>query len=410
VRRAAALAVAALFATVLGAAGAVVPPQPPGGTAGAVPAAAQPRPAVAGLQQSWTDAAGSWAVVAMGHLDQRQNTFWQVFFRPAGAARWTLVTPPGVASNGGFSAEGAAGSVGATGTVTAGFQPSRKLRYSPIARTSDNGKSWSAGTLAAGLLPVADAVAAVPGGAVIALVRPEGGSLVRSQGSLTAWKTVADRRALDRTAGRSCGLDALTAVVYPVGTGAAIELGGACTSPDVVGLFHRLPSGQWASTGVRIGGAGHSTFTVLRLVSGPAGTSALLEARQGARASLVALWRNGPAAKWVPSRPVRLKGSVLSTTATGGSLLVVTGAGARGRDVLWAAGPGSGWRPLGAPPGGTQVVTLAPGAAPSSTGPGALSALSVAGSEVTVWERTGAGRWRRTAQRFHVPIQYGSST
>ncbi len=386
---------------------------------GAGPASATPRaagPATAGLEQSWATAAGTWAVVAMGHLDQPSNTFWQVLFRPVGTARWTLVTPPGVASNGGFSADGVPSGTGGPGVVTAGFQASENLTYSPIARTSDDGKKWSAGILPAALSPVADGVAGGTAGEVFALVRSKGGTLLRSRGSLTAWEPLVTRHALEATAaGRRCGPDALTAVADAGGAAASPELGAACASTGVVGLFHRS-SGRWVLTPVRVRDGARSTFTVLRLESGASGTSALLEARRAGRASLVVLWRTAPSGSWTASSPVDLDGAVLSTTSMGTSLVVVTGRGFHAQDVLWIGGPGTGWRSLGAPPSGTAVVTRAPRAVTSSGataragGPGGLSALSVSGSTVDVWRRTGDGPWRRTTQRFDVPIEYGSST
>lgn len=413
-RRAAAAAVA-----VLASAGLSVPA--PAVVAGAAPGSGRAEPVSAGLEQSWTSADGTWAVVAMGHLHQQQNTFWQVLFRRAGAARWTLVTPPGAASNGGFSAGGAAGGASSRAVVTAGFQPTRKLRYSPIARTGDDGKTWTAGTLEGALVPAADAVAGTGAGSVLALVRSAGGTLVRSEGSLTKWKPVTDLHDLGSAAGHACGVAALTAVAVPATAGLPAELGTACAAPGEVGLFHESETGTWAATAVRLPARGRARYSaryaVLRLSSAPHGTTALVEATRHDDAFLVVLRRVGPAAPWTASSPVRLHGSVLSTASLGDtSLLVVTGVGFRAYDVLFDAGPGSGWRSLGAPPAGTQVVTSAPSATSTSAmstaasvGPGSLDAVSVSGSEVTVWRRV-AARWRRTSQRFRVPIEYGSST
>ncbi len=38
----------------------------------------------------------------MGGSAASHNNFWQLFVRPAGSAEWKLVTPPGVADNGGL--------------------------------------------------------------------------------------------------------------------------------------------------------------------------------------------------------------------------------------------------------------------------------------------------------------------
>ena len=392
------------------------------GPAGAAPDSLRATaPPSAGLEQSWTGPAGTWAVVAMGHYGQRSNTFWQVLFRPVGKARWTLVTPPGVASNGGFSFAGLSETAGGVGSAAAGFQPSEGLTYSPVAVTDDDGKSWSAGTLPSALLAVADAVAESPAGVVYALVRPDGGTLVRSEGSLTTWKPVATRTTLAASAaGRGCDVTALTAVVAG-GAGSSPELGAACARRGVIGLFRETPAG-WAATTVPLRGDARSTFTVLRLQRSSSGTSAIVEARDQQGASLVALWRRTPSSGWTGSPPVRLHGTVLATTSTGStSLLVLTGRGFDAQRLLWVRGPGATWRSLGDLPRGTEEVTAAPGAAaeavaaPASSGtgaggPGELSALVVSGSKVRVWQRTGGGGWHRTAQRFTVPIEYGSST
>ena len=49
-----------------------------------------------------TTKTGAWVDLAMGDLGQLANTFWQLIFLPAGHSRWSLVTPPGFADNGGL--------------------------------------------------------------------------------------------------------------------------------------------------------------------------------------------------------------------------------------------------------------------------------------------------------------------
>ena len=80
------------------------------------------------LPTAMTTDTGTWAVVPMGHLGDLLNTFWQAFYRPDGGSRWALVTPPGVADNGGLVAHGEGAS-----SLTIGFQPSQNLRISPLA-------------------------------------------------------------------------------------------------------------------------------------------------------------------------------------------------------------------------------------------------------------------------------------
>ena len=75
----------------------------------------------------------------MGGPAAAHDDFWQLFVRPAGASRWVLVTPQGVADNGGLVA--AAG----TTSVTVGFRPSQNLAFSPLATSTDAGPELDAG-------------------------------------------------------------------------------------------------------------------------------------------------------------------------------------------------------------------------------------------------------------------------
>ena len=65
-----------------------------------------PPPVTAPLSTSLVTAQGTWAVAVMGGSAAAHNNFWQLFVRPAGASRWSLVTPQGVADNGGLVAAG----------------------------------------------------------------------------------------------------------------------------------------------------------------------------------------------------------------------------------------------------------------------------------------------------------------
>ena len=358
-----------------------------------------PSARAAGLEQTWETPQGTWAVVAMGHLESRLSTFWQLFFRPVGTTRWSLVTPPGVASNGGFSADPAGGQSGA---VIAGFQPSKHLHYSPLAETTDRGRHWRAGILPSALVFAADAVAA-DSGTVLALVRADGGALVRADGSITRWSTVATVATLGSTAaGRACRVSALSAVVVAGGTP---EVGTDCAKPGAVGLFRDV-GGTWVSSAPKVADGGTSTLDVVRLWSDAGGTTALIEGRGAGKSSLVVAWRRSPAGRWTVSAPVTFTGDVLSTatgaTATGAasSVAVVTSAGWRAHAVESIAGPGRRWR-SDRTPAGTQEVAFAGGG---------LDALVVHASRVSVWRLGASGRWHDTSVRVTVPIVYGSST
>ncbi len=125
--------------------------------------AAQPaKPAAPSLQvvtpplaTSLVTAQGTWAVAVMGGSAAAENNFWQLFVRPRGASRWSLVTPQGVADNGGLVAAGAGPS------LLVGFRPSQGLAFSPLATSTDTGKNWTPGLLDADLADVPDALAEV---------------------------------------------------------------------------------------------------------------------------------------------------------------------------------------------------------------------------------------------------------
>ena len=123
------------------------------------------------LATSLVTAQGTWAVAVMGGLSRpQQNGFWQLFVRPAGASNWSLVTPPGVADNGGLVAAGAAGGT----SLLVGVRPSQHLAFSPLAASSDTGKSWAPGLLDADLADVPDAMAVGASGQALALLHDGG--------------------------------------------------------------------------------------------------------------------------------------------------------------------------------------------------------------------------------------------
>jgi len=385
--------------------------------AGASPPAGSGRvpPPEAPLTTTWTTAQGSWAVLPMGELRRPLDTFWEMLFRPAGGSDWSLVTPTGVADNGGLVADDAQAT-----TVTAGFLPSQTLRFSPLAQTTTDGKEWSPGVLPAALIPAPDAVAAGSGGTVDALVETAHGELLASDGSLSSWKTLITLRSLAETrAGRACGLGELRAasiVTTATGRGGSgvPELGGSCAKPGVVGVFTD-EAGSWKLSGPRLPGpSSHEKTGVLRLQSGPSGTAALVEAGRGSAARLFAIWRAGPSATWALSPPLAVRGGVVATGfGPAGSMVVVTGGGkgnhgkgAKGADAATSAesvtGPGMPWVALPSPPKGTASVSAGPS--------GTFDALAVDSRELVDWRLdTTTHSWTRL-QKLHVPLAYGSST
>lgn len=147
------------------------------------------------LATSLSTAAATWAVAVMGGSASSHNNFWQLFERPSGSSRWKLVTPPGVADNGGLVLAG----TGSRSVITA-FRPSQYLTYAPLAFTRDGGAAWAeAGPLDGALADSPDALAASPGtGRLLALLTA--GAAETSVPGYTRWTTLVTRRTLAKTA------------------------------------------------------------------------------------------------------------------------------------------------------------------------------------------------------------------
>jgi hypothetical protein len=352
----------------------------------------------------------------MGGSSAENNAFWQLFVRPDSSSAWKLVTPPGVATNGGLVLAGLGSE-----SVLAGFRPGVDLTFSALATTRDTGASWSpGGPLNPGLADEPDALAVAPaGGQLLALVA--GGKAEQSGNSGTSWSALTSERSLaSSSAGSSCGVTGLTAASYTP-SGSPL-LGGTCERAGTAGIFS-YSGGRWQTAGptlpASLAGQRVAVLRLTRTVSGStAGNVALLVAGAGKAESLVAAWSSGTQSSgtqssgtqssgthWAVSAPVAVGSAGLRASGfgTGGAAWVILGDG--GAEAI--SGPGSAWRVLPSLPAGTQ--TLAYGSA------GALDAMAVGngkagpGSELTVWQlASGATVWTR-GQTINVPIQYGSS-
>jgi hypothetical protein len=361
-----------------------------GSTASPAAAPASP-PALPGLATSVVTAAGpTWAVVVMGGSAAQYNNFWQIFTRPPDGTQWRLVTPPGVASNGGFviADDGA-------GSLTAGFRPSQDLVFTPLAVTSDDGSAWTSGVLDASLADAADALA-VSDGTLLALL--SNGTVQLSASGGANWTTLTTQRSLAASAsGRQCGLRMLTGTAFTPGHTAL--LAGDCAHPGVTGIF--AESGQaWDLAGPTVTGPlTNENVSVLALASTPGGVAALLAAGTGQTASLISAWSAGTSNHWIMSAPLPLRGAAVTSASfgpDGQSALVLTGN--RGETL---ANAGGAWHSLPALPSGT--ATLAP------VSGGSVQALAVHSVTLTVWQLAGDhGTWH-AVQVIKVPIQFGSS-
>ena len=340
------------------------------------------------LSTSLVTPQGTWAVAVMGGSAADENNFWQLFVRPAGASRWSLVTPQGVADNGGLVAAGGT-------SLVVGFRPSQGLAFSPLATSGDTGRNWTPGLLDADLADVPDAMAVAPAGQTLALLHDGGIEAAASAAAATAgqWSRLTTQSALAASApGRGCGLVAVNAVSF--GPNNVPMTAGSCVRRGVAGVFADR-GGAWQAAGpVLPAGFGGDQVQVLGLAS-TAGTAGGNAALLVAGTSLLAAWSDG--GRWTVSAPVAGGTVRASGFGPGGSVWVLLGGG-RAETI---GGPGASWRTLPSVPEGT--ATLAPG-----PGSGAYDALAVAGSRLTVW-RLAAGAWARV-QVITVPITYGSSS
>lgn len=351
-------------------------------------ASATPPTVTAPLSTSLATAQGTWAITVMGGPAASQDNFWQLFVRPAGASRWSLVTPPGVADNGGLVAAG-----GGTSLVV-GFRPSQSLSFSPLATSTDAGQNWTPGLLDAPLADTAGAIALAPSGRILAL-RQDGsiaGAATASAAAAGQWSPLTTRNALAASAaGRDCGLQGLSALSFgPDGTPMAT---GSCARRGVAGVFTDT-GGTWQSAGLAVPAEfGGDQVQVLGLAGTTGGNVALLLAGN----SLLAAWSDGT--RWTVSAPVTgiRSGAVrASGFGAGGSAWLLLSDG-RAETI---GGAGGSWRALPPVPPGT--ATLAPGPG------GSYDALAVSGSKLTVWRFTTTS-WAKV-QLINVPIEYGASS
>ena len=346
-----------------------------------------PTAAAAPLATSMTvTGAGTWAIVVMGGSSADENNFWELFTRPAGGTQWELATPPGVADNGGLIASGGDGS------LTVVFRPSQGLTFSPLASTSDDGKTWGTGLLDAAVAPVPDALAAGSGHTLALL---DDGTIEQSGAAGVNWTRLATPDAIATSpAGRQCQVTSLTAVAYtPSGSPLAAA---SCGRPGTVGIFARTAAGAWQAAGPAA--RGDSPVRVLRLTGTTAGDTALLTSGTGSAASLFAAW-TADGARWTTSSALPTgSGQVLASGPGPGTTAWVLLTGGRAAIIT---GPGAAWRQLPTPPKGTATLAAVSGAT--------VDALAVNGASLTVYQLTTGGTWTKT-QSAKVPIQYGSSS
>jgi hypothetical protein len=328
-----------------------------------------------------TTASAAWAVVRTGGR-RAGDTFWQLLIRPAHAARWRLVTPPGVADNAGLVLAPTAG-----GAMTAAFLPSAQLRFTPLATSTDDGAHWTAGLLPARLAPVPGALAALPGGRLLAVTRT---GVLESGPGRKAWKSLVTLHALaGSAAGRTCGLTALTAVA--AGPSGTPVIGGACGRRRSIGVFGLAKSGwQLLAPGRHAGLRG--PVVVLELAAGSGGaTTALVREGSGRHPRYARVIVSGPrSTDAVEPLPVRSRELTATFLDAANRLAGIAG----GRLAAYAT-PVLGTRDNS---GGFRVSARLPQAGASAGfGPdGRLTVFVPAAAGIAVWTSGKHGGWHRS--------------
>lgn len=391
-RRSAALTATVASALLVTACGQTASPTPAGSRAS--------KPAQQSLATSVQTSSRTWAVLVLGDSPNRANDFWQLLARPTPGGSWRLVTPPGVASNGGLIAA-------PTGpnSLLAGFLPSQELLFTPLATTNNAGATWSSGVLSAKLASTPDSLATDPGTTkMLALLADN--TLRESTNGGKTWTTIATTHALTATqAGRRCGLTHLTGTAFtPAGDP---MLTGDCTSNGQPGIF-TLTSGTWQPSGPDVPTSQPATTVSISTVSistvsvtpGASVTHALLETGTGSAASLTAASYTGDPARWTLSHPFPVGSArVLSVSTSSNGEVTVLLAGRRG---LLLSGAAADWRRLPELPPATQALAVGPGQQ--------LQALTGTRTTVGIWALNGSGSAWTQVQHLSVPIQFGSSS
>lgn len=364
----------------------------PGAPTGAVAA-----PSKAPLPASVQTRAGTWATVPMGDLGQPLNTFWQLFFRPAGSALWSdRVQATATATNGGLVL------AADYQDLVVGVRPSNMLTFSPLISTHNGGRTWLDGLVTDGLAAQPQSLAAQSAGRALAVVTAKSGTeVLTSTGSLSSWRVLlTDKELHSAPPARSCRPSAVTAVGY---ISAKAVVGTMCTRSGTPGLFMER-NGAWRPVSLRLPQSS-GPARVLGFVRAGGRLAALVElaARTGA-ALLVARTVNG--ATWDTSGLLQLRpgDSVKSfgaTTGSGAFALVALDNGSE-ELALDAGSDLASWGRLPPPPPGTATVTFGPGEA--------ADALAVNRTVLTVWALSRDRRTWTKIQVVHVPIQFGSSS
>jgi hypothetical protein len=361
---------------------------------------------VVSLATSLGTAKESWAIVPM----TANPTFWEVFVRPAKSATWQLVTPPGVADNGGLVAAADSGK-----SLTVAVRPSQDLEFTPVASTADGGANWSAGgPLSAGVAASTGALA-VSGSRLAALLG--NGTIEASSDAGGSWRTLAKPGAIAASAaGKKCGTVGVTAVSFgPLATD--VLAAGTCGATGTTSFFDYSTGSADSTSSADVGWQRLSLPVSGQLVRLGADDTALVRAKAGLTAVWLGSYATGwyayaplasaqpSSAAWTASAPLPVTSAVVASGGLAGATAAAPGGMwvlLPGGQAATIAGPGQQWLLLPPTPAHTSVLASGPG--------NSLDALAVSGATLTVWQLDrGSTVWAK-AQTLSVPIQYGSSS
>jgi hypothetical protein len=360
-----------------------------GSSGSSSPASATAAAASVSMATSIATTTDNWAVVPMA----ANPVFWEVFVRSANSASWRLVTPPGVADNGGLVV-----SAGALSSLTVAVRPSQDLLFSPLAATVNGGASWSAGP------PLDAAVAASPdafaasGARLVALLTD--GAVETSTDAGASWSVAAKPGAIAASpAGKGCGgAVRVTSVSFGV-SAAQLLAGGTCGTSGATAMFSYSPGPGWQRVSLPVAGQLLRLTAGTALVQGKAGLTALFGGF-GWYAYAPLTGTGQPAsAGWNASAALPVSGPVTAsgTLPLGGAWVLLPG----GRAAT-IGGPGQQWTLLPPVPAQTTVLAAGPD--------GATDALAVSGTTLTVWRLAPRATVWSKVEAIGVPIQFGSSS
>jgi hypothetical protein len=351
--------------------------------------------AAGSLATSIATTTNSWAVLPVS----ADPVFWEVFARTGSSGEWQLVTPPGVADNGGLVA-----SPGGASSLTVAVRPSQDLEFSPLAQTADGGTSWSAGGLVNAAVAASPGALAADGGHLAVLL--SNGAIETSSDAGMSWSTLAKPGAIAASAAaKGCGPVRVTSLSFGISPSIVLA-GGTCGTGSATAVFDYAPGSGWQRMNLPVSGRLVRFSGGLALVQSASGLSALWNGGWYAYAPLSGAAPSQPT-NWIESEPLPVSGTVTASGSlpAGGAWVLLSGRRAATITVP-AAGGSSGaaqqWVRLPAVPTGTSVLASGPG--------GAVDALAVSGSTVTVWRLAPkAAAWAQV-EAISVPVQYGSSS